>query len=823
MPPHTDVTVEITVDQPLAWLPRRAGSTASRPSPRPATWADPVASTTPHASRCRSRPRDLPARLKLAFTVRGEALADATPESPSHAIRVETQEDGFAVSLAAASGVALDRDVVLRWAAAGREPGVRLEVARPPAGHALADSAFGLLTIVPPAPDAPRALVARDLIVLLDVSGSMLGEPLDQAVALVEAMVDALGEPDTLEMIAFAMRAERWRSAPARMERATRASGAAPGAEPQRGRWHRDGRGLREALAPLRPDAQRQVVLVTDGLIGFEDEAVREVIDHLPAGSRVHVVGVGSAVNRGLTQPLARAGRGAELVVGIDEPVAVAAGRLVALTSAPLAVDLEVGGPAVRGTAPRRLPDVMAGTPCMAAVALDPAGGDLVVRGRLGNEVWERHVEVSAVECGVGSSAVLARWAREAVADAEMRFAGGSREEEEVIERLGLDFGIATRRTSWVAISDEATVDPTQPTRRVEMPQMLPLGLSAFGLGLTEELSESFGECRDVGDRGGRDATVPTGSARAPVSVAGLGVETAGRHVGQATPPARRPDRARHPIAPGGRVRHRDDRARVAARRGGDAGPASSARRARGADHDRGEHRTGPDRARPHGAPRPAARPCAARPDRVGHDRAGWRAAPHRCDRGRVSADLDEYAAAIGAGDLDAFGRWVAGAEPVVRGSLRSFAARVDAEAVVQETLFRVWQVARRFVADDRPNGLVRLALRIARNLALDEMRRLRTMPADPATIARLGGRSRRRPVQPVEPDPRAASGDRGLPPAASATSRGRHRGAHRRRRRPSPTACWRPRSTCSSTRFCRTSRGRGSCFSRASRRAACA
>ena len=494
VPPHTDVTVEITVDQPLAWLPQGGWEyrfptvAAPRYLGGPGRVDDAARVTLAVAAG------DLPARLKLAFTVRGEALADPMAESPSHAIRVEAQEDGFAVSLAAASGVALDRDVVLRWAAAGREPGVRLEVARPPAGHTMADSAFGLLTIVPPAPDVPRPLVARDLIVLLDVSGSMLGEPLDQAVALVEAMVDGLGEADRLEMIAFAMRAERWRSAPARMERATRAAALA---------WLRnlsaDGgtemvEGLREALAPLRPDAQRQVVLVTDGLIGFEDEAVREVIDHLPAGSRVHVVGVGPAVNRGLTQPLARAGRGAELVVGIDEPIAVAAGRLVALTSAPLAVDLEVRGPAVRGTAPRRLPDVMAGTPCMAAVALDPAGGDLVVRGRLGNEVWERHVEVSAVECGVGSSAVLARWAREAVADAEMRFAGGFREEDEAIERLGLDFGIATRRTSWVAISDEVTVDPTQPTRRVEMPQMLPVGLSAFGLGLTEELGEAFGD-----------------------------------------------------------------------------------------------------------------------------------------------------------------------------------------------------------------------------------------------------------------------------------------------------------------------------------------
>jgi DNA-directed RNA polymerase specialized sigma24 family protein len=137
-----------------------------------------------------------------------------------------------------------------------------------------------------------------------------------------------------------------------------------------------------------------------------------------------------------------------------------------------------------------------------------------------------------------------------------------------------------------------------------------------------------------------------------------------------------------------------------------------------------------------------------------------------------MSVDLDVHAAAIGAGDLEAFGRWVAGAEPVVRGSLRPFAARVDAEAVVQETLFRVWQVAGRFLADGRPNGLLRLALRIARNQALDEMRRLRTMPADPATLARLAD-DPAGAVQPVEPDPglRQAIEDcrRKLPPRPAA------------------------------------------------------
>jgi DNA-directed RNA polymerase specialized sigma24 family protein len=86
--------------------------------------------------------------------------------------------------------------------------------------------------------------------------------------------------------------------------------------------------------------------------------------------------------------------------------------------------------------------------------------------------------------------------------------------------------------------------------------------------------------------------------------------------------------------------------------------------------------------------------------------------------------DLDEHLAAIQAGDADAFERWVAAAEATVRLALRSFAARVDTEAVLQETLLRVWQVAPRFVPDGRPNALVRLAVRTARNLAISDVRR---------------------------------------------------------------------------------------------------
>jgi RNA polymerase sigma-70 factor (ECF subfamily) len=94
--------------------------------------------------------------------------------------------------------------------------------------------------------------------------------------------------------------------------------------------------------------------------------------------------------------------------------------------------------------------------------------------------------------------------------------------------------------------------------------------------------------------------------------------------------------------------------------------------------------------------------------------------------------DLDVHLVAIVAGDTAAFARWLAGAEASVRDSLRSFATVVDVEAVLQEALLRVWQVAPRFEPDGRPNGLVRFAVRIARNLAISEVRRRKaTQPHD--------------------------------------------------------------------------------------------
>src|SRR5581483_1992690 len=155
----------------------------------------------------------LPVRLSLGLSIRDVLPDGARPESVSHALHTERGVQRFDVSLADTSGASLDRDVVVRWRAGAPSPFVDLDVGRPRDGAA-ADAAYALLTLVPPAPSARMQAVPRDLILLLDTSGSMSGAPIAQMQRVAAALIDSLTECDMLEMISFASGAQRWRSRP---------------------------------------------------------------------------------------------------------------------------------------------------------------------------------------------------------------------------------------------------------------------------------------------------------------------------------------------------------------------------------------------------------------------------------------------------------------------------------------------------------------------------------------------------------------------------------------------------------------------------------
>lgn len=485
VPPRTQVVCEVRVDQKLTWLPDGAWEWRFPTVVAPRYLGAPQRVADHSKVTIVATEDDVAVRLGLALAVRDHLPEGVRPESPSHALHTARGLGRTDVTFADERGPSLDRDVVVRWRVATMTVGTALDVARPQGG-VTSDAAYGLVTIVPPAPEAKMAALPRDLIVLLDTSGSMSGSPLDQARRVTAALVDTLTDRDQLELIEFSNSARRWKRGAVAATAANRRDAQAWLARLQASGSTEMKTGILEALHPLRAESQRQVILITDGLIGFENEVLEAISQRLPAGSRVHTVGVGSGVNRSLTAPAARAGRGVELVIGLGEDVEPFVKRLLARTTAPLLTDVQLSGSALSSSAIARLPDLYGGAPALLPVRLKAEGGTLVLSARSDDGLIEERLEVKPVERGEGSPALAALYARECVEELELAIATGARKAEidPQIERLGVEFQISTRLTSWVAVSAQRTVDPRAPRRNETMPQAMAYGLSAEGVGL---------------------------------------------------------------------------------------------------------------------------------------------------------------------------------------------------------------------------------------------------------------------------------------------------------------------------------------------------
>jgi Ca-activated chloride channel family protein len=493
VPPLSEVVAEVIVDQPLRWLEEGAWEwrfptvVAPRYQGAPGRVADAGRLSVPLSDA------PLGARTTLSLTI-ADALTGAA-ESPSHAVEMR----GNDVRFEADGSARLDRDVVVSWPVALPDVSCNVLAARPETAAHDGD-AFALLTIAPPT--GGWSAVPRDLTFLIDTSGSMGGRPLEQAKRVVALMIDTLGVNDRLELIEFGSSPKRWQQAPASATESNKQAALKWVSKLSAGGGTEMHRAVLEALKPLRPGSQRQVVLLTDGLIGFEQEIVRALLEDLPAAARLHTVGVGSAVNRSLTQAVARAGRGTELIVGLDEDAERPVGRLVARTTAPIVTDLVVEGAAVLEVAPRQLPDLYAEAPALISTRLVGEGGEIVVRGRTADGPFERRLRVPALARGQGPRAVAALFGREKVEDLEMALTarGDARELNATIEATGIEFQLSTRLTSWVAVSKQVTVRPSAPRVEVEQPHELPHGVSVEGLGLRGAPQQAQPELGQLGD-----------------------------------------------------------------------------------------------------------------------------------------------------------------------------------------------------------------------------------------------------------------------------------------------------------------------------------
>lgn len=514
IPPGEGVICQTTVDHPLRWLLEGAWEYRF-PTVVGARYMG-SAVQTPDAKKLAIDVSEekMAARLSLSLSITDSITNKARLESPSHAVELAEAEHEQVVSFRKGTPVRLDRDVVVRWPVAKLEVGIQLGVMR--RENDGKEEGFGLLTIVPPSPESKTPPVPRDLIFLIDTSGSMSGQPLRQATSIAASMIDTLHDEDQIELIEFSNSPRAYKSKPVvatpqnrkdaiRWLKALRASGSTEMES-----------ALRKAIDPLRKGAQRQVVLITDGYIGFEERIVKYVLDELPRSCRVHAVGVGSAVNRTLTQGVARAGGGVEVVLGIDEDVEGPASRLLARTADPVVIELDVRGPGVTQVVPVRLPDLFAGSPSLIPVRLDAQGGEIVVRGRSADGNFEARLPFDPIAAGQGSGAFAKLFAREWVEDLEAyrMVANQPEDTDQQIEAVGLEFQISTRKTSWVAVSRTRRVAEDIGQRTEEVPQEIPHGVSIAGFGLRSASGPTGGAAPKKSEFFSRSRSTPERASR---------------------------------------------------------------------------------------------------------------------------------------------------------------------------------------------------------------------------------------------------------------------------------------------------------------------
>lgn len=487
VPPKTAVEVTIEVLHPLAFL-EAAGSDPATPQWEyrfptvvGVRYLGAPGQVPDGAELSPDRGTGIPVRMGLQLVVADEC-AHGSAISPSHALQVTKRERGLEVAFR--DGERLDRDVVVRWDAASEEVGARVVEGGGLAGD---DGRYALLTLVPPA--APRCTYARDVTVLIDASGSMSGQPLDLAKRVAGELLRSLGDGDRYELIAFASNVTRLTNGFVRV----RGDGVRQGLDALR-RLQASGAtdmvaGIQAAMRSSRDGAQRQVVLVTDGEIGFEHEVVSRAAD--AENVRLHAVGVGHAPNRTLTAQAAHAGRGVELLVTSEADAAAAGKRLVAATRAPVLTGLSVRGTALTGEQDPRLRDVFGGSPLLFTVELSPSGGSLELSGALAGEPWTHRVNVPARDAAGEAVArttlpLGALHGRALVAARELGapVGWGERSSSGRVERIAMRHRIASSETSLVAIAEEPSVKPGGRPRRERLAVELPAGVSAEGVGL---------------------------------------------------------------------------------------------------------------------------------------------------------------------------------------------------------------------------------------------------------------------------------------------------------------------------------------------------
>ncbi|HEX3250985.1 MAG TPA: VIT domain-containing protein [Pyrinomonadaceae bacterium] len=345
---------------------------------------------------------------------------------------------------------------------------------------------FFTMILQPPERVTVADVTPKELVFVLDTSGSMDGFPIEKAKETMKLALDGLNPSDTFNLITFAgdtsiLFPEPVPATTANMRKAQAFLSSRRGY---------GGTEMMKAIeAALKPsDDQSHVRIVcfmTDGYVGNEMQIIAEVQKH--PNARVFAFGIGSAVNRFLLDKMAEAGRGEVEYVGLDDDGSAAARRFHERVRNPLLTDISIdwNGLPVADVYPQRLPDLFSAKPVVVTGRYTgPGRATIRLKGKMAGNDFVREIPVELPETMASHDVLASLWARARIDDLMgqdyqgLQYQTMRQELKDTITQLGIEYRLMTQFTSFVAVEEMVVTDGGQP-RRIDVPVESPEGAPA--------------------------------------------------------------------------------------------------------------------------------------------------------------------------------------------------------------------------------------------------------------------------------------------------------------------------------------------------------
>ena len=377
--------------------------------------------------------------------------------SPSHTIEsLNLSANAAKVSLKNEKTIA-NKDFVLRYDVIGK----RLEDAVL-TDYSDRNGGFFSLILSPPERLGAADITPKEIVFVLDTSGSMSGFPIEKAKEAMKLAIDNLAPQDFFNLITFAGDTAILFDKPVPATRVN-LDRAEEFLDSQRGGGGTEMMtAIKAALAPSdASDHIRVVCFMTDGKVGNDFEIISEVKKHKNA--RVFSFGIGDSVNRFLLDNIAKEGGGAAEYVLPTDDGEKAARRFYERVRNPYLTDVSIewNGLPIADVYPRRIPDLFDAAPIVVfGRYTQSASGTIKLKGKIGGQNFERDIAVN-LPADSGDDVLSTLWARTKIDDLmsqNWNFDNEAVNEtprlKSEIVKLGLDFRLLTQFTSFVAVEE---------------------------------------------------------------------------------------------------------------------------------------------------------------------------------------------------------------------------------------------------------------------------------------------------------------------------------------------------------------------------------